>query len=115
RVLEHGVLPAVIEMEMGVDHDVYVSGTEVVLGERVGGVAVDDLPFLEHVERPADAGVDEDGSRARVLDHKAVNRDVIEGVDPGQVEPDDFHRPAREGTARWRKGRTAAPCRRANR
>ncbi len=90
-MLEHGVLPTVIEVEVGVDHDAHIRGTQVVLRKRVCGVAVDDLPLFEHVERPTDARVDQDRAGPRVLDHETVDGDVIEGVDAGQVEPDDLH------------------------
>src|SRR5712692_8565981 len=106
RVLEHGILPAVIEMEVGVDHDAHVSGTQVVLRERIGCVSVDDLPLLEHVVGPADPGVDQDRSCAWVLDHEAVHGDVVERVDPGQMKADDLHQ-GRNGETAKRPNRSA--------
>src|SRR5881296_2099931 len=78
-------------MEVAVDHDLHVCRAEVVLGERVGGVAVHDLPFLDELGRPADPSVDQDRTRARVLDHEPMHRHLIELADTGEVEADDLH------------------------
>ena len=88
RVLEDGVLPAVIEVKVTVDHDPHVGRTEVVLGQHIGGVAVHDLPFVDQLGRPTHAGVDQNRAGARVLDHESMDRHVVERVDAGQVEAD---------------------------
>src|SRR5205823_11358854 len=91
RVLEDGVLATVVEMQMRVDDDAHVGGAEVMLRQRVGHVAVDDLPLLHERLRIADAGVDKDRANARVLDDESMHRDVVERLDNRQVEADDLH------------------------
>ncbi len=76
---------------MRVDHNAHVGRAQVVLRHRVGRVAIDDLPVLEHVVGPPDASVDEDRSRTRVFDHEPVHRDSVQCVDPSQVEANDLH------------------------
>src|SRR5438445_4035332 len=99
RVLEDGILAAVVEMEMAVDDDLHIGGAQVVLGHRVRRVAVDDLPILDQpLIAPADARVDEDGAGARVLDHEPMHRYVVKGVETRQVEANDLHQ-GRKGEA----------------
>src|SRR5437667_5715409 len=97
-VLEDGVLPTVIEMEVAVDDDLHVRRAQIVLGERVGGVAVHDLPLLDQpVVAPSNASVDQDRPRARVLDHEPVHRDVVQGAEVCQMKSDDLQRHDRNG------------------
>ena len=98
-VFEDRVLTAVVEVEVAVDHDLHVRRAEVVLGERIGGVTVDDLPLLDELGRPTDPGVDEDRARPRMLDHESVHRDLVECIEPSQVEANYLHG-VKEGTGR---------------
>src|ERR1700730_138007 len=104
-----------VEVKVAVDDDVYVARAEVVLGERVGGVAVDDLPLLDQLGGPAYPGVDQDRPRPRMLDHATVNRDVVDGIDAREMKPDDFHVAPTARMARLRTARKAAPRTRASR
>jgi hypothetical protein len=72
-VLEHGVLPAVVEMQVGVDDQADVTGRHVVLVERIGDRAVDDAVVSQHLLGTADAGIDQD-SATGVGHEKSVYR-----------------------------------------
>ena len=74
-----------VEVEMGIDHDAHIGRAEIVLRQRVGGVAVDDLPLLDDVVGPPDPGVDEDRAGPRVLDHKAMHWDLVERIDASEM------------------------------
>jgi hypothetical protein len=78
-------------MKVTVDDDPHVGRTEVVLRQSVGGMPVHHLPLSHQFGGPANPGVDKDGSGARMFDDEAMHRDVVEPVDPRQVEPDDLH------------------------
>ncbi len=58
-VLEHGVLAAVVEVQVGVDDQADVGRAQVQLGQRVGDRAVDHPPVVQGLLRAADAGVDQ--------------------------------------------------------
>jgi len=90
RVLEYRVLAAVVEVKVTVDHDLDVGRAEVVLCQRIGGVTVHDPPLADELSGPSHAGVDQDRTSPRVLDHKPVDRYVIELADPREVEPNDL-------------------------
>ena len=72
-VLEHGVLAAVVEVQVSVDHQADVARGHVQVGERVRDRAVDHPPVAEQLVGPADAGVHQHRA-AGVGDHEAVHR-----------------------------------------
>jgi hypothetical protein len=91
RVLEDGVLTAVVEMKVAVDDDLHVGWAQVVLGKRVSGVPVHHLPLLDELSRPSNPSVDQDRANPRMFDHKPVHRYVIQPINACQVEADDLH------------------------
>ncbi len=80
-----------VEMKVTVDDDVNVGRAQIMLGERVSRVPVHDLPLLDQLRRPAHAGVDQNGSGARMFDDEAVNWTVVQLADACEVEPNDLH------------------------
>jgi hypothetical protein len=72
-VLEHRVLPAVVEVQVSVDDQVDVTGDQAQAGQGHGGGDVDHLPVPDQVGRPADPSVDQ-GCAAGIGDHEAVHR-----------------------------------------
>ena len=105
RVFERGVLPAVVEMQMGVDDHRHVDRREVVSGEGVRDGAVDDAELAEDLVGAAASGVDEDGAELLVEDD--VSRAPATGfaahVQMPEVEAFDLHRqPARRPHRRIR-------------
>src|SRR5262249_37918097 len=92
RVLEHGILAAVVEVQVGVDDQADVRRRHVQPGERVGGGDVDHAPVVQQPFRPADTGVDQHGA-AVVADHEAVHGGyvaVARGGQRGQVQALDL-------------------------
>jgi hypothetical protein len=57
-VPEHGILPAVVKVQVSVDNQVDVTGRHVVLVERIGHRAVHDAVVSQHLLGTADAGID---------------------------------------------------------
>src|SRR5436190_8297893 len=107
-VLENSVLPAVVEMEVAVDHDLHVGGAQVVLGECVRGMAVDDLPLLDQLLiAPPHTAVDQDRARARVLDDEAVHRDFVEVAEVSEMKAYDLEGHGRKGDTAKTAKRTA--------
>ena len=93
---------------MAVDHDLHVGRAQVVLSERVRGVAIHDLPFLDQLlVAPPHAGVDENRAGTWVLDDEAVHGDVVEAVEIRQVEADDLQAQGRKGESAKTMKRTA--------
>ena len=106
---EHRVLAAVVEVQVGVDHQRDVGGGHVQLGQRAGRRDVDHAPVAEQVLRTSDAGVDQD-STVRMGDHEAVNRPLppltARRSQLGQVQSLDLQRhgsivPSRTAIATW--------------
>jgi len=112
-VLEHGVLAAVVEVQVGVDDQADVGRAHVQLGQRVGDRAVDHAPVVQHVLRPADAGVDEDRA-AGMGDHEPVHRPgaAVRALQAGQVQPLDLQRHDCPLTGRAGSGVLLVPRRR---
>ncbi len=92
-MLEDGILPAMVEVQVGVDHQVDVGRAHVQIGERVGGRAVDHPPVAEPFVRAADAGIDQHRA-AWVGDHEAMHRPfaAIGPAQVRQVQPLDLQR-----------------------
>ena len=99
RVPEDCVLTAVVEVQVAVDDDFHVGRAQVVLGQRLRDPSVDDPPFLDPVGGRSHPGVDEDGARARVLDHESVHRDILQRPDLSEVKPNDLHQGRKGDTA----------------
>jgi hypothetical protein len=57
-VPKHGILPAVVKMQVSVDDQVDVTWRHVVLVERIGHRAVDDAVVSQHLLGTADARID---------------------------------------------------------
>ena len=93
RVRECRVLPAVIEVQMRVDHDGYIGRCEPVVGERIGDRAIDHLEVAEHLVGATAPGVDEHDAELLMEDHVAVDRPGL-GRDEQvpEVETLDLHR-----------------------
>ena len=88
---EDGVLAAVVEVQMSVDHQVDVCRAHVELGQRVGHRPVDHAPVVQHVLRAAHAGVDQ--HRATVMgDHEPVHRPALaaRAAQAGQMQALDL-------------------------
>jgi peptide/nickel transport system permease protein len=103
-VPEHRILAAVVEVQVGVDHQGDVGGGHVQLGQGVGHRDVDHAPVIKQVLRAAHAGVDQDRA-ARMGDHEAVHRPlppVAGRAQPGQVQPLDLQRHRRASCVRVR-------------
>ena len=92
RVRERRVLPAVVEMQMGVDDHGHVDWRKSVLGQRVGNRAIHDLVRAEQLIRTTTAGVDEDDAERVMKDHVTVYRPLMCGDDEmAKVETLDLH------------------------
>lgn len=102
-VLEDRVLAAMVEMQVAVDHNLHISRAQIVVCKGVGSVPVDHFPFLYERGRPSHSGINKDRTRSGMLDHESMNRNVIESVNPPEVQSDDLQDQRKGETAKIAK------------
>ena len=92
RMIEGGILSAVVEVQMRIDHHRHVDRCEIVSRESVGDRAVHNAVLAEDFVGTATPGVDEDGSEPLMQDHVAVNGPLrAHHVQVPEIEAFDLH------------------------